>query len=256
MTRCARKARPPGSWEAQVRAPKSWARSRQTHGLDVEAIAALFSGEGHAPAQLTEAERARLAAADISGAPAHVAGDFPEWLGSQFEASFGASAADEGRALAERAPVDLRVNLLKATRDKALARARSSQARADAALACRLAHRHAARRTGAAARLRPGLRQGPCRAAGRGLAARRAPRRGQARHAGPRPLRRRWRQDAGARRRDGATRARSTPPTPTRIALRRSSPGLRDRARAMSRCGRRKAKPTCSPTSRAAAISC
>ena len=93
---------------------------RQTHGLDVEAIAVLFSGEGHAPATLTEAERARLAAADLSGAPAHVAGDFPEWLGSQFEASFGASAADEGRALAERAPVDLRVNLLKATRDKAL----------------------------------------------------------------------------------------------------------------------------------------
>ena len=94
---------------------------RQTHGLDVEAIAALFSGEGHAPEKLTDAERARLGAADLSGAPAHVAGDFPEWLGSQFEASFGASAADEGRALAERAPVDLRVNLLKATRDKALA---------------------------------------------------------------------------------------------------------------------------------------
>src|SRR5271163_2003721 len=29
---------------------------RQTRGLDVEAIAALFSGEGHAPAKLTEAE--------------------------------------------------------------------------------------------------------------------------------------------------------------------------------------------------------
>ena len=94
---------------------------RQTRGLDVEAIAALFSGEGHAPEKLTEAERARLAAADLSGAPAHVAGDFPEWLATQLEASFGAAAADEGRALASRAPVDLRVNLLKTTRDKALA---------------------------------------------------------------------------------------------------------------------------------------
>ena len=93
---------------------------RQTRGLDVDAIAALFSGDGHAPEKLTEAERARLAAADLSGAPAHVAGDFPEWLAPQLEASFGASAADEGRALAERAPVDLRVNLLKANRDKAL----------------------------------------------------------------------------------------------------------------------------------------
>ena len=94
---------------------------RQVRDLDVEAIAALFSGEGHAPEKLTEAERARLAAADLSGAPAHVVGDFPEWLTPQLEASFGASAADEGRALAERAPVDLRVNLLKTTRDKALA---------------------------------------------------------------------------------------------------------------------------------------
>jgi 16S rRNA (cytosine967-C5)-methyltransferase len=93
---------------------------RQTRNLDVEAIAALFSGEGHAPAQLTETERARLAAADLSGAPAHVVGDFPEWLTPQFEASFGASAAEEGRALAERAPIDLRMNALKTTRDKAL----------------------------------------------------------------------------------------------------------------------------------------
>jgi 16S rRNA (cytosine967-C5)-methyltransferase len=93
---------------------------RQTQNLDVEAIAALFSGEGHAPAKLTEAERERLTAADLSGAPSHVVGDFPEWLAPQLEASFGASAAEEGRALAERAPVDLRVNLLKTNRDKAL----------------------------------------------------------------------------------------------------------------------------------------
>ena len=94
---------------------------RQTRGLDVDGISALFSGEGHAPMKLAEAERARLASADLSGAPPHVLGDFPEWLTPQFEASFGADAADEGRALAERAPVDLRANLLKVTRDKALA---------------------------------------------------------------------------------------------------------------------------------------
>ncbi|MGA9850486.1 MAG: RsmB/NOP family class I SAM-dependent RNA methyltransferase, partial [Roseiarcus sp.] len=94
---------------------------RQTRGLDADAVAALFTGEGHAPSLLTEAERTRLAAADLTGAPAHVAGDFPEWLAPQFAASFGADAAEEGRALAERAPVDLRANLLKTTRDKALA---------------------------------------------------------------------------------------------------------------------------------------
>ena len=63
----------------------------------------------------------RLVTADLSGAPAHVAGDFPEWLAPHFEASFGAAAAEEGRALAERAPVDLRANLLKTSREKLLA---------------------------------------------------------------------------------------------------------------------------------------
>jgi 16S rRNA (cytosine967-C5)-methyltransferase len=93
---------------------------RQTRGLHPDAVAVLFTGQGHAPPSLTDAERTRLATANLTGAPAHVAGDFPEWLTPQFEASFGADAAEEGRALAERAPVDLRANLLKTTRDKAL----------------------------------------------------------------------------------------------------------------------------------------
>ncbi len=94
---------------------------KQTRGLDAAAVAALFTGEGHASPLLTEVERERLETASLAGAPAHVAGDYPEWLASQFEAAFGADAAEEGRALAERAPVDLRANLLKTTRDKALA---------------------------------------------------------------------------------------------------------------------------------------
>ena len=227
---------------------------RQTRGLDVEAIAALFSGEGHAPAALTDAERARLAAADLSGAPPHVAGDFPEWLAPQFEASFGDKAADEGRALAERAPVDLRVNLLKSHARQGARRAFLSRARADAVLAGRLAHRHAPRRARAAARVRPGLCQGPRRSAGRGLAARRAPGRSQAGHAGPRPLRRRRRQDARARRGDGKPGPDLRRRPGRSRGSRRSSPGSPARARATSRCGRRGAKRTCSPTSKGAAI--
>ncbi|MBL8590270.1 MAG: RsmB/NOP family class I SAM-dependent RNA methyltransferase [Methylobacteriaceae bacterium] len=93
----------------------------RARGLGVEAIAALFSGEGHAPAALTEAERARLAAASLEGAPDHVAGDYPEWLAPAFAAAYGEAAVAEGQALARRAPVDLRVNTLKTTREKALA---------------------------------------------------------------------------------------------------------------------------------------
>ncbi|HUO53822.1 MAG TPA: RsmB/NOP family class I SAM-dependent RNA methyltransferase [Rhodoblastus sp.] len=89
-------------------------------GLSGQEIAAQFSGEGHAPAPLTPEEQAALAAPDLSGAPLWVAGDFPEWLAPHFARAFGEQAAAEGRALAARAPLDLRVNALKATRDQAL----------------------------------------------------------------------------------------------------------------------------------------
>lgn len=76
--------------------------------------------EPHAPEPLTADERERLASATLDGAPAHVRGDFPEWLATAFERIFGDSAAAEGAAMAERAPVDLRINTLKASRDKVL----------------------------------------------------------------------------------------------------------------------------------------
>ncbi len=89
-------------------------------GLDVAEVAALFSGEKHAPAPLAEAERGRLADAGLDGAPDWVRGDYPEWLAPAFAESFGSQAAAAGAALASRAPVDLRVNLLKSSRDKIL----------------------------------------------------------------------------------------------------------------------------------------
>ena len=42
---------------------------KQLRDLDEAGIAALFSGEGHAPAPLTEAERERLRSADLASAP-------------------------------------------------------------------------------------------------------------------------------------------------------------------------------------------
>jgi 16S rRNA (cytosine967-C5)-methyltransferase len=90
-------------------------------GLAVEDLAALCSGEGHSPALLSEAERTHLAAGNLEGAPLHVAADIPEWLAPHFLAAFAERAVEEGRALAERASVDLRVNRLKTSREKALA---------------------------------------------------------------------------------------------------------------------------------------
>ncbi|NJL08857.1 MAG: MFS transporter, partial [Methylacidiphilales bacterium] len=50
-----------------------------------------------------------------------MAGDYPEWLDARLETAFGDARVEEGRALAARAPLDLRVNRLKT--DRAAARA-------------------------------------------------------------------------------------------------------------------------------------
>ncbi len=91
-------------------------------GLDLDEARALFTGEGHAPPPLSEEEAQRYITGDLAGAPPHVAGDFPGWLEPSLVAAFGDNVVAECAALATRAPVDLRVNTLKATRDKAQAR--------------------------------------------------------------------------------------------------------------------------------------
>ncbi|MDF2998871.1 MAG: transporter [Xanthobacteraceae bacterium] len=89
-------------------------------GQSAEEIASLCDGSRFAPAPLTDAERALLEAASLDEAPAHVAGDYPGWLDASLAAVFGEARSAEGAGLAERAPLDLRVNTLKAMPDKAI----------------------------------------------------------------------------------------------------------------------------------------
>jgi 16S rRNA (cytosine967-C5)-methyltransferase len=89
-------------------------------GMTPEAVAALADGSRFAPAPLKPEELAGIKRDIPANAPAHVRGDYPDWLDPQFQRAFGARAAEEGAALATRAPVDLRVNTLKAARDKVL----------------------------------------------------------------------------------------------------------------------------------------
>jgi 16S rRNA (cytosine967-C5)-methyltransferase len=86
---------------------------RLQRGLDADAIAALCSGERFAPEPLTADERERLGKADLSGAPAPVAGDFPDWIEASLRRLFGEDLVPEMQALTTRAPLDLRVNTLK-----------------------------------------------------------------------------------------------------------------------------------------------
>ena len=129
--------------------------------------------------------------------------------------SFGESWVEEGAALALRPPLDLRVNRLKAEREKVAKALAQFGAAADGARAGRAPDR--ADRDGRPPPQRPGrarLPEGLVRDPGRGQPARAADGCGEAGRADPRPLRRLRRQDAGARRGDGE-----------------QGPGLRDRLR-------------------------
>ena len=89
-------------------------------GIAPSAVVASADGSPHAVEPLSEAEQAGLERGLPQDVPASIRGDFPDWLETSFERAFGAAAAHEGAALANRAPVDLRVNGLKADRDKAM----------------------------------------------------------------------------------------------------------------------------------------
>lgn len=95
---------------------------RLARGMSADEIAALCDGARFAPAPLEEGERLALASTGVpDDAPAHIAGDFPEWITSSLARAFGENVVPELQALAKRAPLDLRVNLLRSTRDAILA---------------------------------------------------------------------------------------------------------------------------------------
>jgi 16S rRNA (cytosine967-C5)-methyltransferase len=80
-------------------------------------IDALFSGEGHAPAPLTEAEQAALAQ-DLDLSPAAHC-DLPEWFWPIWQDSLGDAAEAVAVAQQGRADVFLRVNQRRGTTDEA-----------------------------------------------------------------------------------------------------------------------------------------
>jgi 16S rRNA (cytosine967-C5)-methyltransferase len=92
---------------------------RLSRSLDADEIANLVNGSRFAPPPLTADERARLNSPQLEDAPAWVRGDYPQWLDPYLCRTFGEDRAAEAAALAQRAPLDLRVNLLKTDRDAA-----------------------------------------------------------------------------------------------------------------------------------------
>jgi 16S rRNA (cytosine967-C5)-methyltransferase len=110
------------AWRMGGETPRALAIGAVRHvwGLPAEEIEALCDGAQHAPEPLSADEKAGLTKS-LDGAPGWAAADIPEWIFPAFEAAFGPDAVAEGQGLAERAPIDLRVNVLKADRPRVLA---------------------------------------------------------------------------------------------------------------------------------------
>ncbi len=79
-----------------------------------------LGGDKFAPPLLGDEELAGLGSRRLEDAPAGIRADCPDWCAPLLEASFGDAWVEEAGALSTRPPLDLRVNTLKANRDRIL----------------------------------------------------------------------------------------------------------------------------------------
>ncbi|MBA8819634.1 MFS transporter [Ochrobactrum sp. P6BS-III] len=90
-------------------------------GMEIAAIDAALDGDKFAPETLEQARRIAWESRDSAAAPDYVQADVPEWCAASLRELFGERWVEEGKALATRPPVDLRVNSLKAKPEQTLA---------------------------------------------------------------------------------------------------------------------------------------
>jgi 16S rRNA (cytosine967-C5)-methyltransferase len=84
----------------------------------LETVQQWFSGEKFCPEPLSTEELKALDSEALTTAPDWVRAELPEWVAPHFQANFDDEMVAEGKALAQRPPLDLRVNSLKAKREK------------------------------------------------------------------------------------------------------------------------------------------
>lgn len=101
--------------------------------VGLEQLREAFQGDRFAPA-IPEEKLLAAESKDTAFADAHVEADVPEWCVPSFEEAFEEEWVAEAKALAARPPLDLRVNTLKADRDKVI-RALSSTGAKNTAIA-------------------------------------------------------------------------------------------------------------------------
>jgi len=114
------------SWAMRSEEPRALViGSLAAEGLDRDVIELLFDGSKYAPAALDETERTSLVHPREETPPPWVQGEFPAFLEAELARSLGSNLLAEMQALAGRAHIDLRVNMLKASRDGVLSELRA-----------------------------------------------------------------------------------------------------------------------------------
>jgi 16S rRNA (cytosine967-C5)-methyltransferase len=97
-------------------------------GMDAHMLNAELEGDRFAPAVLSEEEIELAASRRLADAPESIRADCPDWCAPLLQHAFGQEWVGEAAALSARPPLDLRVNLLKASREKVLHALRDSGA--------------------------------------------------------------------------------------------------------------------------------
>lgn len=87
-----------------------------------------LDGDKFAPEPLSADELKAIAERNLTDAPDVVRADSPDWCAPLLERAFGADWVEEGAALAARPPLDIRVNTLKADRDRVIAELEGTRA--------------------------------------------------------------------------------------------------------------------------------
>ena len=101
-------------------------------GFTPESLNEAFDGDKFAPDKLTDEEINTFSSRSLDDAPLHIQADVPEWLIGSLEANFSEEWVAEAQAMAQRPPVDIRINSLKSNRSKvakALSKTRAKETR-------------------------------------------------------------------------------------------------------------------------------
>lgn len=88
--------------------------------MDPTELSDSFATDSHAPAPLTDDEKARSVGQLPDTTPGHVMADIPEWLAPSMQRAFDDNWVAEGQHMAGRPSLDLRTNTLKSQRDRVL----------------------------------------------------------------------------------------------------------------------------------------